>query len=243
MKRLFLSTPLTNVLQITGKEAHHLHVLRLERGKQLAVTGADGATGIAEVQDYGEGYVRLHLLSRTEVNTNEEGARIHLYMALLKGEKMDWVVQKATELGVTSIHPVITQNVIVHYDDRKAQARQEKWQKIARAAAEQCGRPHEPQIYPVQDVSTVRPQGTALFFYEAERAHGLKEILSTTIAQDFSLLIGPEGGFTKQEATELVTRGFQAISLGARILRAETAALAAMAIVQYERGDISPCQA
>ena len=243
MKRLFLSTPLTDVLHITGKEAHHLHVLRLERGKQLAVTGVDGATGMAEVQDYGEGFVRLRLLSRAEGDISEASLRIHLYMALLKGEKMDWVVQKATELGVTSIHPVMTQNVIVHYDARKAQARREKWQKIVRAAAEQCGRPQEPQVYPVQDLLTVRPQGTALFFYEAEHAHGLKEILSTTVAQDFSLLIGPEGGFTKQEATEIVTRGFQTVSLGARILRAETAALAALAIVQYERGDVLPCQA
>ena len=224
MRRVFLEGGIAPLMEVAGADAHHLQrVMRAKVGEKLLVADGAGGSAEAEVAGFADGKVQLRLLRRLE-EAQESLAEIELFQCLPKGDRMDFIVQKATELGVACIRPVLSQNVVVRYDEKKARARKERWQKIAAEAA-------------------IEGQGTAeealrLFFYEAEKRKELRTALAGSALRRIFMLVGPEGGFDAEEAKLATERGFSPVTLGRRILRVDTAAIVALALVQYEKGDL-----
>lgn len=244
MRRVFLEGEIGEVMEVAGANAHHLQrVMRIKVGEKLLVADGAGGSAEAEVADFADGRVQLRLVRLLE-DAQESTAAIELFQCLPKGDRMDFIVQKATELGVTRIHPVLSQNVVVRYDDKKARARAERWQKIAAEAAKQCGRTRIPEVMPIAPFRAAMEEQSAeeevlrLFFYEAEKRRELRTALLNSASRRIFMLVGPEGGFDEAEAQFARAHGFFAVTLGRRILRVDTATIVALALVQYEKGDL-----
>ena len=173
---------------------------------------------------------------------NEPSVRIILAQGLAKGEKMDFIIQKAVELGVSEIIPVAMEHSVVRLEGDKAVKKAERWQKIAEAAAKQSKRDIIPMVQPVQTMEQMladNPCDCKLIAYECEDKLGLKAALQKEQAlKELLLIIGPEGGISETELQQARTAGALVVSLGKRILRAETAALVAAAAIFYETGDL-----
>jgi 16S rRNA (uracil1498-N3)-methyltransferase len=165
---------------------------------------------------------------------------VHLYQALTSREKFEWILQKGTELGMSAITPVITARSLVRQQDAGKSVR---WQRILQEAAEQCGRGRIPLLNPAipftQALKTASERGLCLFAWEEADGNGLSQELTGVIRPDVvSIFIGPEGGFTLAEAEAAVNTGAKVVSLGKRILRTETAALASLTLVMQALGEI-----
>ena len=243
MRRLFYKGLLADTIEITGSDAHHLmHVMRAKAGQEVTVVDDEGSVACMEMTAFREDAVTLVLKERLAANT-ESPLELVLAQCLLKADKMDYVVQKAVELGVTEIVPVKSHNCVVRYDAKKAAARQQRWQKIAEEAAKQCGRTALTEVSAIVDMSTLLQNFSSedteiVFCYENEDETTVKSCLQGAKGKRLVLLIGPEGGFTLDEAQAVQEAGGKAVTLGPRILRAETAAVAAVTVAQYENGDL-----
>ena len=243
MRRLFYKGLLADTIEITGSDAHHLmHVMRAKAGQEVTVVDDEGSVARMEMTAFREDAVTLVLKERLAANT-ESPLELVLAQCLLKADKMDYVVQKAVELGVTEIVPVKSHNCVVRYDAKKAAARQQRWQKIAEEAAKQCGRTALTEVSAIVDMSTLLQNFSGedteiVFCYENEEDYTVKSCLQGAKGKRLVLLIGPEGGFTLDEVAKVQEAGGKAVTLGPRILRAETAAIAAVTIAQYENGDL-----
>ena len=244
MRRLFYKGLLADTIEITGSDAHHLmHVMRAKAGQEVTVVDDEGSVARMEMTAFREDAVTLVLKERLAANT-ESPLELVLAQCLLKADKMDYVVQKAVELGVTEIVPVKSHNCVVRYDVKKAAARQARWQKIAEEAAKQCGRTALTEVTPITDLSNLPKENSGaedteiVFCYENEEDYTVKSCLQGAKGKRLVLLIGPEGGFTLDEAQAVQEAGGKAVTLGPRILRAETAAVAAVTVAQYENGDL-----
>jgi 16S rRNA (uracil1498-N3)-methyltransferase len=231
-------------MEVTGPDAHHLmHVLRARAGQHLLVVDPAGAACEAEMTAFAADKVMLQRIQDIAADT-ESPIELILAQCLPKSDKMDFIVQKATELGATGIQPLRSHNCVVKYDAKKCAQRQKKWQRTVNEAAKQCGRSLLPTVEPIRDLAEwlaawQREPDTALFLcYEDEQKRRLKTSLRAVDAHRYIMLVGPEGGFTPEEATLAVFAGAAPVTLGPRILRAETAALAALTAVQYEKGDL-----
>ncbi len=244
MRRLFYKGILKDTIEIKGTDAHHLlHVLRAKAGQELLVVDDENRTARMQMTDFASDAVTLKLVEVLELDT-EPPIEISLAQCLLKSDKMDFVVQKAVELGVKRILPIKSRNCVVRYDDKKKESRRQRWQRVADEAAKQCGRSALAEVFGIVELAEflagLAPTDDMelLFCYENEVQRSMKEYLRQSSARRICLLIGPEGGFTPEEA-ELVERtGGASVTMGPRILRAETAALAAISAVQYEKGDL-----
>ena len=245
MRRLFYAGILTEEIEITGGDAHHLaRVMRAQIGDEVVVADSDGQTARMRVSGIDRDAVRLHLVEymAPEVSASTE---VILVQALLKGEKMDFVVQKAVELGASALYPIETEHVVVRYDAKKAAAKSARWQKIADEAAKQCGRSALMRVAAIAPLSALlqdaalfgAPDTAAVFCYEAERMQSMRTVLRSVDARRIVLIVGAEGGFSPTEAAAIQAAGAQSVSLGRLILRAETAALAALTVSQYELGN------
>lgn len=244
MRRLFYKGLLADTIEITGDDAHHLmHVMRAKAGQEILIVDDENQVARMKMTGFCEDAVTLTLIERLAADTESPIALI-LAQCLLKADKMDMVVQKAVELGAVGVVPIRSQNCVVRYDDKKAKARVARWQKIANEAAKQCGRTALLQVGPIQGISdflakeTAREDSVLIFCYENESEQTVREKLREAKAKRIVLLIGAEGGFTLDEAQQVKAAGGISVTLGPRILRAETAALAAMTVVQYECGDL-----
>ena len=247
MRRIFIKALLQEELVITGGDAHHLgRVMRARAGDRILVADDEGKVGEYELTGFTESSVSMRLVQYVEERT-ESPVEIVLAQCLPKGDKLDLIVQKATELGGNVIVPLASDNCVVRYDSKKAQARQEKWQKIADEAGKQCGRSRLPEVQPVQpfgewlrEMAGEQSGDTAICMcYENELQQGMKDFLQgQRTAKRFVVIIGPEGGFSLAEAALAKELGIASVSLGTRILRAETAAISAVALIQYENGDL-----
>lgn len=242
MRRLFYKGLLADKIQITGADAHHLmHVMRAKPGDEIVVVDDANAVARMKMVAFSEDAVTLELEERLEANT-ESPIDIVLAQCLLKGDKMDFIVQKAVELGAVGIIPVKSQNCVVRYDAKKAKSRVERWQKIANEAAKQCGRTALLEVAPIRSMAEFLQEEATdaefIFFYENENKETVKSYLQALNKKRIVLLVGPEGGFTLDEASAITKAGGHSVTLGPRILRAETAAVAAMTVVQYEKGDL-----
>ncbi|MGN6312471.1 MAG: 16S rRNA (uracil(1498)-N(3))-methyltransferase [Rhodanobacteraceae bacterium] len=218
--------------------AHVVRVLRLRAGDPVSLFNGDGSDYAAELVAVGPREARARILeSRT--NRSESPLRIVLAQALARGEKMDWIVQKATELGIAEIVPLVTLRSEVKLDETRARKRLEHWQAVAISACEQSGRARIPSIATVQPLRTwldsldgsaarlaLLPEGEL-----ALRALGAP-------AQGAVLAVGPEGGFDDADVALLRHAGFRGLVLGPRVLRTETAGMAAIAALQALYGDL-----
>jgi len=214
-------------------------VLRLQNGNQVIVL--DGSTmefhvKLAEVStSLVKGYIIDQKLSSSEPST-----KVHLYIALTQREKFEWILQKCTEVGVVSFTPVITSRCLKQ-NPAEVEGKYPRWKNIIREAAEQSHRGVVPTLNPVLGYESIQknslnPGALGLFFWEEERDFGLKKILTRNKGSEVNLIIGPEGGLSVGEAELAKKAGYESVSLGDRILRMETAAVVAAALVLYELG-------
>jgi 16S rRNA (uracil1498-N3)-methyltransferase len=225
-------------VELTRAERHYLlDVLRLREGDELEVF--DGAGGRYRATLEADASLRLGPSSADEPSR----APIALAQALAKGDKMELVIEKATELGVAEILPFASERSVVRLEGRRAEERVERWRRIAAAAARQCGRADIPAVQHVGTLESVldsasRQGARPLFLWERERERRLSHALA-----DFDgpvvLIVGPEGGFSDAEAKLARARGAEPVSLGVRVLRTETVALAALAVAQFLRGELA----
>jgi 16S rRNA (uracil1498-N3)-methyltransferase len=247
--RQFFVSEMKPMMSLTGDEAWHaIKVLRLKIGNEIEVVSPDGQAARVCVVDLKVDEVVVELRELVD-RISEPPIQITLAQSLPKGDKFDYIVQKAVELGVQRIVPLVTEHCVVKYDAAKQQQKINRWQKIAAEAAKQCHRTVVPSVeeLTVFDELLVNFAGasTLLLFYEQEDKLGVKQILQQAVNSSFVLIIGPEGGFSKTEIALATKRGAHVVSLGPRILRTETAATAALAVVMYECGDLGgpSCQA
>lgn len=242
MRRLFLQGVLSDEVTVTGSDAHHLgYALRAKEGDRVIAADRDGKTAVMEITGFTSDTVTLKLIEEIEADT-ESPIALTLAMCLPKADKMEFIVQKSVELGVSAIQPIKSANCVVKYDEKKSEARREKWQRIANEAAKQCGRTLIPVVEPIRDIKewlAERTEADGLFLcYENEEKLSLGTWLNEKNQKQYTALIGPEGGFSPDEAAAAKKAGAAVVTLGPRILRAETAALAVLSCVQYEKGDL-----
>lgn len=230
--------------RLGGQELEHMRkVLRLQPGDHVTLFDDEGWEHEAVIRSYTERLGEMEILTSRKPE-RESPIEVTLAQALGKGEKMDFVVEKATELGVRRIAPFLSSRTIPKLDKEKMERRQARWNKIALSAAKQCGRTQVPEILAVSDFPELLGKPwqcqLKLFFWEGESGQTLAQLQQESGRVDSMLLvIGAEGGFSSEEASAALRHGFKAVRLGRRILRTETAALAALAIVQYVWGDLS----
>jgi 16S rRNA (uracil1498-N3)-methyltransferase len=225
---------------IEGDAASHIvRVLRLEPGDPLTVFDGAGDEYAARIEVIRKGAVIVEVQDRS-ASGRESGLSLTLAQGVSRGERMDWVVQKATELGVSRIIPVLTERTVVKLDGRHAERRLQHWQGIAVAACEQSGRTRIPDI--------AAPVALQAVLSRSQSEQATRLLLSPTGSlriedlrppeQGLLVLIGPEGGLAEAEQRAALGAGFQAVRLGPRVLRTETAAVAAITLLQHAFGDL-----
>jgi 16S rRNA (uracil1498-N3)-methyltransferase len=211
-------------------------VLRARSGERVAVIDSSG-TAYAATLDVGDA-VRA-TLDELLARAGGEATRVTIAQAIPKGQKMDLIVEKATELGVAAIVPFRSARVI---GERTGDAKHERWQRLAKAAAQQCGRASIPAIEPVADWDDLLarfPSFDRVYLpWELADVRPLRDELEGDDGADVLFVIGPEGGFAADEVSRAVAAGARPISLGSRILRTETVALVVLAALRYARGEL-----
>ena len=242
MHRFFVPQLYNEEMTIEGVDARHISkVLRMQPGAQLQIVSDDGVSALAEISAIDSEKVTVRCLEKL-AESHEPRVKLTLAQGLAKGEKMDFIIQKAVELGVSEIIPVAMEHSVVRLEGDKAVKKAERWQKIAEAAAKQSKRDIIPMVQPVQTMEQMladNPCDCKLIAYECEDKLGLKAALQKEQAlKELLLIIGPEGGISETELQQARTAGALVVSLGKRILRAETAALVAAAAIFYETGDL-----
>ncbi|HYJ15055.1 MAG TPA: 16S rRNA (uracil(1498)-N(3))-methyltransferase [Candidatus Limnocylindria bacterium] len=229
---------------IAGQEFEHLRrVLRLTVGDSVTLFDDTGWEYEAVIRSLHADRGEL-AISRAYQAGRDSPLALTLALGLTKGEKMDFVVEKATELGVASILPFTSSFTVPKLDDRKIANRTERWQKIALSAAKQCGRNRVPEILPLCEfrhmVDVVGASQLKLLFWEKETAQSLRQVHEVNASAAAILVaVGPEGGFSADEAHLAAARDFRLVHLGRRILRAETAAVTALSLAQFLWGDLT----
>ena len=228
---------------IDGQELEHLRkVLRLKPGDRITVFDDTGWEHEAVILSLSGAQGEIEIV-RSYVVHRESPLHLTLALGLTKGQKFDFVVAKATELGVQRIIPFASTYAVPKLDERKIAARTERWRKIALSATKQCGRTQAPAVLPLcgfTELLAQAPPALKLFFWEKEIARSLRQMRDEyPDAKSIMLMIGPEGGFSVEEAESARAHGWESVRLGRRILRAETAAITALSLVQFLWGDLA----
>jgi 16S rRNA (uracil1498-N3)-methyltransferase len=242
--RLFLNLPLAeSLLPLDEQQAHYLRrVLRLKPGDAIVVFNGAGEERLAVVQTLTRHKAALATGESLEV-LPESPLNLTLIQSLVKADAMDLIVQKATELGVSSIIPVTTDFSVVRLDSERASRRMIHWQRIARSACEQSGRHQPPVIHGPVSLSGCLaglPDRTTKFVLHPGSAQSLEAAANASPDETrVAILIGPEGGLSSADRKLAATAGFLAVTLGTRTLRTETAALVACSFAQLYWGDLS----
>jgi 16S rRNA (uracil1498-N3)-methyltransferase len=224
---------------IEGDAANHItRVLRLEPGAPLTVFDGRGGEYSARIETLRKNAVIIEVQERSP-SSRESSLSLTLAQGVSRGERMDWVVQKATELGVTAIVPVLTERTMVKLDAKQSERKLTHWQGIAVAACEQSGRDKIPDIVAPLSLHEflrgIDPQTTRLLLSPTgtQRVTDLKAPERKVV-----VLIGPEGGLAESEQRSAIGAGFFAVKMGPRVLRTETAAVAALTLLQHQFGDL-----
>ncbi len=240
MARFYCPLPLVSgqLVDLPPTAARHVQVLRMQPGHSLTLFNGQGGQFSAEVQHMGRSDVRVVVGEHSDVEC-EAAVQVHLAVGMPANERMDWLVEKATELGVYRITPLMTERSVIRLTGERAEKKQAHWQAVAASASEQCGRNRVPFIDVPERLDAWLTCQTA----QADVVHGVLSLHATTqpltalrsgaaaTAKTWVLLNGPEGGLTDAEDAAARANGFVALSLGARVLRAETAALAALSLL------------
>ena len=242
MVRFFVSSGELQQKQavLTGENAQHAKVLRLKAGEQVLLCDGEGNEAVCAVADFGKDFCQVEVLER-RASASEAAVRVSVYMAFPKSDKLEHVIQKATELGAYEIVTFPSARCISKPDEKSLKKKLERWQKIAVSAAEQSGRGRIPQVLVLDSFSLALKRAAeadkALMFYEHEEATTLHMALSEGAFSTVSLLTGPEGGLEESEVEQARAAGLQVCTLGRRILRCETAPLCALSAVMYAAGE------
>jgi 16S rRNA (uracil1498-N3)-methyltransferase len=240
MARFYCPLPLVSgqVVDLPPTAARHVQVLRMQPGHTLTLFNGEGGEFIAEVQHMGRSDVRVVVGEHHAVEC-EAVCQVHLAVGMPANERMDWLVEKATELGVHRITPLMTERSVIRLTGERAEKKQAHWQAVAASASEQCGRNRVPVIDMPERLDAWLARQTP----QADVVHGVLSLHASTqplnalregaasSAKSWVLLNGPEGGLTDAEDAAARAKGFTALSLGERVLRAETAALGALALL------------
>ena len=239
MPRFYLADALQPGQNISLPEnvIRHLQVLRVREGEEITLFNGNGHSYPTRLLSLAKRQAVAEVLSEQTVD-NESPLAISLIQAVSSGERMDFTLQKSVEMGVTEIFPVTSARSIVKLSGERAEKRQERWQEIVIAACEQCGRNRIPTVHPLLPLSQrlqQLPQSDVRLLMGLHHPTSLKAIQPAP--QRITLMIGPEGGWSPEEETAAFQTGFQSILLGKRVLRTETAALAAIAAMQTLWGD------
>lgn len=246
-------------VRLTGDDAHHLSkVMRAEPGDEIIVSNGMDREVLAKVALISRDAVEAEVVRELTMD-KEAAAEVWIAQSLPKGDKLETVIQKCTELGAARFIPFLSERTIVQYDARKEAKRLERWGKIAKEAAEQAHRNRVPAVdAPVswKELMKLLPEADlALICYELESGLGLRALLAKHVGSGASgavtgngaaggrrtrvlVLVGPEGGFSQREVDEALASGCHSVSLGRRILRTETAAMAALTCIMYESGEM-----
>ena len=228
-----------NFLVLTGENAAHAKVLRVQPGEAVVVCDGAGQDLTCVVSDVSPGQVSLVVQSR-EASRAEPPVFCSVYMAYAKADKLEHVIQKATELGAGEIVAFPSSRCVSRPDEKALAKKLERWQKIAASAAEQSGRGRIPQVLTVRSfrdaVLRAAERDLALFPYENERTMSLRTAIGAAEFRTASIMTGPEGGFSEDEVSMAAEAGMKICSLGPRILRCETAPLCALSAVMYAAG-------
>lgn len=241
--RLFVSADLINgdTVEIEGDKARYLsRVLRLRPGDEVRVFNGESPEHSANIEAIGKHGVTLRVGDSYETNT-ESPLRLHLVQGVSRGERMDFVIQKATELGVKRVTPVLTEYGVVKLDAKRAGKRREHWQGVAESACEQSGRVRVPLIDAPVPLNAWFGSRPAEVDAQLILRPGTGARLAAIEAPNTKVcvLIGPEGGFSDTEYDDADIAGFSPVSLGPRVLRTETAAIAALSVLQSRWGDLA----
>lgn len=242
MTRFFVSPEemQPNFLVLTGDNAQHAKVLRLKNGEEVLVCDGQGQECLCTVSDVSPNQISLVVNSR-RASASEAAVRVSIYMSFPKADKLEHVIQKATELGAFEIVAFPSARSISKPDEKSIAKKLERWRKIAASAAEQSGRGRIPEIFVLssykQALERASQADKALLFYENEQALTLKTALKQGAYKTVSLLTGPEGGLEETEVAMARDAGLQVCTLGKRILRCETAPLCALSAVMYDSGE------
>ncbi|REK77420.1 RsmE family RNA methyltransferase [Paenibacillus paeoniae] len=247
------------VITITGEDAHHAaRVMRMKADDQLIASDGAGRSALAVVREVSAQEVKADVLELLDADS-EPAWRVTIAQSLPKGDKMELVIQKGTEIGVTAFLPFESERMVVQYDAKKEAKRLERWSKIAKEAAEQSHRHRIPSIHSLASwkrlLAVIPDYDLALFCYEREgdrahglgigdvvrgwkKEHGIEADSASDVQPNILLIVGSEGGFTEREAQEAQTAGARLAGLGKRILRTETAGLVGLTCLLYESGEM-----
>jgi 16S rRNA (uracil1498-N3)-methyltransferase len=242
--RFYVPQPqiLSGVLKVEGSEVKHIrNVLRLKAGDEIIVFDGLGNEFEGTIIKEASSSVVIQVQNIFS-SKRESPLEITLAQSLLKGEKMDYLIQKATELGVKEITPFLSSRSIPLLEKSGKLKRQHRWERIAIEGSKQCGRGVIPRIEPIRDYSEVLQAAPSdslrLILWERDEVR-LREALEKSKEKTrIFFVVGPEGGFSQEEIGEAKRAGFITVTLGKRVLRAETASLCLISILQYDRGDI-----
>jgi 16S rRNA (uracil1498-N3)-methyltransferase len=241
LNRIYCEGPLVEAAELPLPLAGAYHVsrvLRLKAGASLRVFDGNGAEFQAEITRVAGEIVTIRVGAKSS-GSAESPLRVTLVQGVSRSERMDWTLQKATELGVSAIAPVLTSRSVVRLDDKQAEKKQGHWRGIVIGACEQCGRSRIPAV------STPVPLRS---YFSNVRKDGMRLVLSpvaqgslagiSSLPSKVDLLIGPEGGLDDDELSAAQTAGFMPVRLGPRVLRTETAAVVALTVLQALWGDL-----
>ena len=238
--RIFTNSPLAvgSQCQLDDNAANHVgRVLRMQAGQALLLFNGDGHDYHATITEAGKKHVQVAVTEAAE-NETESPLRVVLAQTLSKGDRMDYAVQKAVEMGVSEIVPLTTERCDVKLKGDREDKRLRHWQQVAISAAEQCGRARVPEIQPVMTVQQWLEHAQACDL-RLVLHHRTEQSLNTLEKpSSIALMIGPEGGLTAEEIALAEDNGFLPVALGPRVLRTETAPVAAIALCQWLWGDI-----
>ncbi len=242
MVRFFVSAEemLPDFFVLTGENAAHAKVLRLKNGEKVLVCDGQGNECVCVISDVNPERISLVVDHRQKSDT-EAAVQVSIYMAFPKGDKLEHVIQKATELGAYEIVAFPSARCVSRPDEKSLKKKAERWQKIAASAAEQSGRGRIPQVVVLSSYREALQRAVkaelSILFYENERATTLHMTLSENTYNTVSLLTGPEGGLEPSEVEMAKDAGLRICTLGSRILRCETAPLCALSAVMYASGE------
>jgi len=230
MHRFFVTKE--QIPSITGSDVHHIRdVLRMKAGDSLELLDGMGKVHEAKISKIEKDKIICEVLS-SHLEENEPKVKVALAQALPKARKMDFIIEKCVELGVNRIIPMLTERIV------PKSVKLDRWQKISKSSAEQSGRAVIPEISPLtrfEEVLRLREKfDLALIPWELEKGITLKQVLKNLISPNILIAIGPEGGFSQEEIKLSKEAGFVSVSLGKRILRSETAGMAALSAIMYE---------
>jgi 16S rRNA (uracil1498-N3)-methyltransferase len=244
MRRFFVEhIQQPNLVYIEGTDARHIdRVLRLKQGDHIAVATGNGDEYDVVLEEIHTNMVKGIIAGMRE-STNDPPLSVILIQGLPKGDKLELIIQKCTELGIAEIWPVHTERSVVKLAGPKAEERRERWQRIALEAAKQCRRQRVPLVKSIQSwqnaLENMFDNYQGILLWESENTNSLKEALSgLTGDRPVYILVGPEGGLSEEEVHLAQAKGICTVTLGPRILRTETAGLAALSIIMYELGDL-----